>query len=346
MVFARTHAALIENIRRNILLTLLTLCALAPAAWATTLHVENWGVDSGTCGTAAAPCRTIGEAVTLAAAGNTILVGPGLYSNALGEPAGGIVLSNPITVKSTHGFAATGIVYAGAFPSGGIVSSTTTAVFGTRNHGFGIIARPSSVPSGNPSVVRFAGGGKVSGNVIDVINSPTSVDGIQAAGGAIVRDNRVSGTPGSVNFGIASDGITERNVVTGTLNSAFAPSNGPVRRNVAIGNGSGFEFGGPTVTEFKKNIAISNSDAGVLFDNGIAPSMIFEKNTFAGNGGNCGVTVYGSNQTLSAAKNFWGAATGPGADPADTVCNNGPFNTITTTPFLTHPVAPGPGALQ
>src|SRR5260221_1335670 len=92
----------------------LSIFLIGAPAWAATRHVENWGVDSGSCGTAAAPCRTIGQAVALAVAGDTILVGPGLYGDTLGEPAGGIVLSNAVTVKSTHGAAATLIKYTGA----------------------------------------------------------------------------------------------------------------------------------------------------------------------------------------------------------------------------------------
>jgi len=59
----------------------------------------------------------------------------------------------------------------------------------------------------------------------------------------------------------------------------------------------------------------------------------FRGNTFAGSGTNCGVSNF-SGTTLHAANNFWGAATGPGADPADTVCNSEGSSAV-TTPFLT-----------
>ena len=58
------------------------------------------------------------------------------------------------------------------------------------------------------------------------------------------------------------------------------------------------------------------------------------KNNFVGNDPflNCALqlTVVPS---ATATNNYWGAPTGPGADPADTTCNG----TVTTTPFATRP---------
>lgn len=67
-------------------LTAVALAGFAPAASAATttstvLHVNaSTGVDSATCGPAAAPCKTISQAVTNAAAGDTIKVAAGRYS--------------------------------------------------------------------------------------------------------------------------------------------------------------------------------------------------------------------------------------------------------------------------
>src|SRR5687767_13758666 len=45
------------------------------------IHVANDGLDADDCGTRRAPCRTIGRAQALAVAGDTILVGPGIYGD-------------------------------------------------------------------------------------------------------------------------------------------------------------------------------------------------------------------------------------------------------------------------
>ena len=52
---------------------------------AATLHVANNGIDSDTCGAGSAPCRSISRAIVNAAAGDTIVVGPGRYGDLNGD---------------------------------------------------------------------------------------------------------------------------------------------------------------------------------------------------------------------------------------------------------------------
>src|SRR3989304_4802764 len=54
-------------------------------AEAATLHVRNNGQDSGTCGAAASPCRSISQAIANAVAGDTLMVGPGRYGDLDGD---------------------------------------------------------------------------------------------------------------------------------------------------------------------------------------------------------------------------------------------------------------------
>ena len=56
--------------------------AIPTTATSASLQVANTGTDSPACG-AATPCRSIGPAIANAASGDTILVGPGLYSSDL-----------------------------------------------------------------------------------------------------------------------------------------------------------------------------------------------------------------------------------------------------------------------
>jgi hypothetical protein len=64
-------------------LVVLLLASTLPAAPADALlrYVANNGVDSATCGTLAAPCRSITRAIAHAVAGDTIVVGPGRYGD-------------------------------------------------------------------------------------------------------------------------------------------------------------------------------------------------------------------------------------------------------------------------
>ncbi|MBI3783777.1 MAG: hypothetical protein HY270_10260 [Deltaproteobacteria bacterium] len=332
-------------------------CSLIPTpGWSTTLHVENWGVDSPTCGTSTAPCRSIGKASSLSMFGDTILVGPGRYSNDLDgdsvydepgeEPANGLTLSN-VTVKSTHGAAATRIEYGGNFSASAVIYGIGIT-FGVRNHGFTVVFQQSVL---NVLRVIYNPTYPVVGNILYVFSPSPGVDAITAA---IVRDNRVTaGSPGAIYDGIQLAGfvdvvVAERNAVVGALFGLKGPSIAPnkIRHNVALENGYGFRMDGD-VANFTSNIAIANSAAtGVYLNPGSAVTGPFEGNTLVGNGGvgNCGL-FNDSGSSVIAKKNFWGAATGPGADPGDLSCS-GVGSSTDSTLFLTAPVAGGLGALQ
>jgi hypothetical protein len=65
----------------RVALTAAVLFALAPSASAGTLHVANNRVDGPSCRPKASPCRSISQAITNAAAGSKIIVGPGRYGD-------------------------------------------------------------------------------------------------------------------------------------------------------------------------------------------------------------------------------------------------------------------------
>lgn len=64
----------------GLMLGLLYITTVLAAPQATTYRVSPTGADSPTCGSAAEPCRTIQQAVSLAANGDTILVAAGTYA--------------------------------------------------------------------------------------------------------------------------------------------------------------------------------------------------------------------------------------------------------------------------
>ncbi len=64
---------------------LLALVLSPSLSYSTTRYVANNGVDSGTCGTSTGPCRSITQAMANAVAGDTIIVGPGVYGDLNGD---------------------------------------------------------------------------------------------------------------------------------------------------------------------------------------------------------------------------------------------------------------------
>jgi len=96
-------------------LGLVLVVVIPSSALSATLHVSNSGIDAPGCG-GSSPCRSIGQAVANAAAGDKIVVGPGLYSNNLDgdgvsgpgeEPAGGIMITKPLQITSELGASST-----------------------------------------------------------------------------------------------------------------------------------------------------------------------------------------------------------------------------------------------
>jgi hypothetical protein len=100
--------------------------------------------------------------------------------------------------------------------------------------------------------------------------------------------------------------------------------------NVATANYFGIQVSGPvTVTS---NASYANEAGG--FNVGSPFSGVITKNNMFANGtgaANCGLDNTEIN--LVAKNNYWGAASGPGAPPADSVCGT----TAIVTPFATKP---------
>lgn len=130
-------------------------------AWAagTTWRVTNTGTDSGTCGSASSPCRSISQAMENASGGDTVSVGAGIYGNVSGDGsfthAGDehpqlvnrprrtgtdgciICITKPLKVLSLHGASATIIVGASSQTWPATVQITSPgATFGGVGQGF------------------------------------------------------------------------------------------------------------------------------------------------------------------------------------------------------------------
>ncbi len=91
-----------------------------------------------------------------------------------------------------------------------------------------------------------------------------------------------------------------------------------------------------------RNTLVGDQRFGILVSAGPAVRTTVKENNFIGNalaippeffGPNCGLANF-TGETFNAVNSYWGAPTGPGADPADVACGNDP---VKTTPFARSP---------
>jgi hypothetical protein len=310
-----------------------TLCwtawlVLAAPAGAATVYVSVEGADGGGCGSKAAPCRSISRGIDVAGAGDTVLVGPGVSGDANGDGAlddpgdevsvpacfCAIQVGKPVSIVSEAGAAATIVDVAGLTDAGFTVEASEVTV-GRRNGGFtvtggqevGIVATSLST------------GATIAGNVV-VGNElyGLAIDG----SGHRIEDNRATGHS-VTNFDVRSAATTlARNVAASGAGSGMSLVGGGVTLtdDVVAGNGTGIAVGGgATLTRVS---ILNNATAGIFVGNGV---LVLRGGRVVGNDPtfNCGITLDEATAALDASGVWFGAATGPGADPADVVCTTG-----------------------
>ena len=322
------------------------IVASAPWAYAvTTLFVANNGVDSSACGSQINPCRSITQGIANASPGDKIIVGPGTYGDLDGdgilgetgeETSTGCVgcmlgIHKPVTLTSSDGAAATIIDARTAFYSHNVRITADGVVFGAPGQGFTVTSTAANdldIAFGN-GVVIDSDGVNVQGNQIvhfetEASRSPAGY-GIYAFGLAQIEGNQVSGwgtgIAGNPNTTIKQNAVQSNEYGIQTFGST-------VTGNIVIGNrNSGISLYDDS--SVVGNTILGNTSTGIfIFDSGVTGTI--ESNNIFGNG--CGMNA--STGGVLATNNYWGAATGPGADPADDVCGSGGA-TATTTPFAT-----------
>lgn len=332
----------------RVLAAIVLLMASAVPAQATTWYVRNNGDDGFVppCGTKDRPCRSIGHAISLAAADDTINVGPGVYgdldgSGTLGDfpgedaASGGcncmINVDKQLTFVSRDGALLT-VLDAGGLRGKAVHVQASKTVFGKLGKGFTV--RNGGTGTGlftDPAVQKV----KVQGNIASGNATGFSLSGTGADGNGVQAADNVALLNG-VGFLLGgSANILERNrALCNTQGFVVGGDAHKVKQNVAIGNSlAGFEIDVQTgalnpVADFGKNAAIANAGRGIevvaASGFGSSATVVIKSSNLYGNGdaaNNCGLVVDNGDATngvtVTAAQNFWGAATGIGANPAD-----------------------------
>lgn len=331
----------------------------APLAHAGSINVANSGVDGAGCGSTASPCRSIGQGIARAMPGDSVIVGPGRYGDlnrngVLGEPGEenpntlspgcGCMLgiNKSVSVTSSAGAAATEIDARSVGSNGNVLIIANGVQFGKPGKGFTVTG---SSGAGRNGITIDASNVKVMGNqVIALVTNegrgifPISNDGEEV----LIQGNQVIGF-GTGIFAEGQGKTVRKNQLSFNGYGIFAGSGSIVLGNVVTGNfiGVGLQ-GAPLVTN---NAIYGNSYIGLTTVTGYNGGAI-EGNDIVGNGtenagpshqSNCGLEN-GSPLLVMATRNYWGAATGPGSNPADDVCRNPPSaGSISASPFATQP---------
>ena len=324
--------------------TIVILGIGAGTAGAVTVHVRNNGLDSATCGTVATPCRSISRAIANAVAKDRILVGPGRYGDLngngiFGEPGeepGSIFVNKPLTLESEEGAGATVIDMSGLHIDVlRITADATGSVIGLPARGFTL----SAGGWGLSTEAGLAGLVSIQGNV--AVNNIENGFLLHAPATYFVTNNLAlrNGTTGFLVHGGSGHKIRENAAVSNGFDGFGADfgSGHEFSYNLAIGNTRyGFNLSLETGAAFRGNSALSNTSFGMAF---FDTTATVTQNNIYGNDPltNCGLEVSGS--TINAVNNFFGAATGPGSDPADNVCVAS--GSVVFTPFapLEFPIA-------
>lgn len=171
---------------------LLLVLALNPGVAAETLYVANNGTDNGIC-SQAAPCGTLGHAVTFAAAGDTIKVGKGTFG-------GGVTIDKDLTID---GAGALSTRISSAWDVSGVLNIEDAAVVQIKNlqitkggskqppGGGGILNRGTLTLEGvwvRSNDAAFAGGGILNLGTLVMQGGEIALNGSDVAGGGLFND--------------------------------------------------------------------------------------------------------------------------------------------------------------
>ena len=240
-----------------------------------------------------------------------------------------IRVSKQVAIESTDG-AETTVLDAEGADLRAVLIEANGVIFGSTRHGFTVTrARREGVLLGS-SVTDV----RIAGNTA-TLNGSNGNDAFFIQGSNNVATKNVAQQNSRAGFGVAGSGQSVTgNVASNNLVGFEVTATGVFTNNSAVGNTiHGLDLNVIGQLEVRRNDFVGNGGLGVWAKRA---TEVTENNIYGNNGsGNCG--LQNDVPFLSAINNYWGAATGPGPDPADAVCDS-VGSTTTTLPFATRPV--------
>jgi hypothetical protein len=251
-----------------------------------------------------------------------------------------IDVSKAITLVSKDGAAAT-IIDVGRVLVDVLRIESSGAVFGGKGRGFTVLGAVNHVgvrTSTNTAGVVIAGNHFRGFPILGAQNHDVGIvlDGV----GHLVIGNLVTGSKDYGLFVRGSDHQLVGNVLEGNqIGLRVDGTASEFTGNIVVANRTrGFEINaGPHL--IAKNSIVANHGVGITT---VVPAISVQRNNIYGNGTttapgvtNCGLENL-SGGLVDATENFWGVASGPGSDPADTVCGVPPSTTV-VDPVATKP---------
>jgi len=324
-----------------------TLATVATASAAST-YVASHGTDSGSCGSKTDPCRTINQGIDQASVGGTVIVGPGKYGDLDGDGILGeageetpgtvdtsdcmIAIDKQVTVVSSAGAWSTSLDPGTAAGLDATVClGATGTVFGAYGKGFSVES-PEFAYAGVFSTVQ-AGGSVVAGSQVHCATSGT-YGIVMTHADAQLLSNRAEGGCYLGFFVFGSGAVVKGNAsMKNTAGFSVSGADAVLDSNVSNGNYIGMAL---TVTNLTMTRASVTGNSAYGIGTGMGTTGSIRGSNIVGNGPsgmtpNCGVYADGSAITMDG--NWWGAASGPGSDPADAVCLPGaPVTTFEDKP--------------
>jgi hypothetical protein len=340
-------------IARALSISFTLFLATAPsAALAASVYVAANGADSGSCGAKDAPCRSISQGIANSAVGGSVVVGPGRYGDldddgVLGEtgeePVPGacaigddclIHVNKQVTVTSQAGAFATVIDPGPILVEGNVYITAPGAVFGGVNRGFTIVA-PRNAGSLAILAQTALPGATIAGNVL--VAHEVGSYGVAVYDGQSVLSNRIVVPTGGTGIYMGSGNTIASNTVSGADFGLYVDGiDNAMSRNVLTNNAYGAYVVGDSGNTITESSFLANHIAGVAVTLPGLLGSITDSN-IVGNAADTPSTNCGLDNNFSGwtAKNvWWGAAAGPGSDPADQACD---VEVGATTPFATSP---------
>ena len=343
-----------NSLRRYPLAVCLILAAAAPVC-AANLHTAIDGVDGPDCGPKGAACRTISQAIDNASAGDTVIVGPGVYGDinrngVFGEAGeepdrdcgGGpcvLLIDKPLTVVSEAGAFST-LLEGGEQAPVVVVLTAPGVTLGAKNKGFTLQNEVPNVAAIGILIEPGSGSNVIAGNVFVTDSVGQAIVG-RGEGGDRILDNRFPMKSDAYAIYYAGDDAEfRRNTISG-VTAGFYISNSArpvISENVVVGATFGIYLANVTDAVVSKCSLVGNTRAIAAVGGGtvtVDGSNLFGR-TYADD-----CTIEATSADVTATRCFWGDAAGPGPYPVGGICTPG---TALSTPFATkaHKIKPKP----